>query len=47
MHIKDLEIFNEMPFLFWVKDAQGKHLFGKIGHVIEVKPPFALARIRH
>jgi PAS domain-containing protein len=28
MHIEDLEIFNEMPFLFWVKDAEGKHLFG-------------------
>ena len=28
MQIKDLEIFNEMPFLFWVKDAEGRHLFG-------------------
>jgi PAS domain S-box-containing protein len=28
MHIEDLEIFNEMPFLFWVKDTNGKHLFG-------------------
>ena len=28
MQIKDLEIFDEMPFLFWVKDADGRHLFG-------------------
>ena len=28
MQMKELEIFNEMPFLFWVKDANGKHLFG-------------------
>jgi PAS domain-containing protein len=28
MLIEDLKIFNEMPFLFWVKDAEGKHLFG-------------------
>jgi PAS domain-containing protein len=28
MQINDLEIFNEMPFLFWVKDKSGKHLFG-------------------
>ena len=28
MHIKDLEIFNEMWFLFRVKDAQGRQLFG-------------------
>ena len=28
MRIEDLNIFNEMPFLFWVKDAEGKHLFG-------------------
>jgi PAS domain-containing protein len=28
MRTEDLEIFNEMPFLFWVKDEEGKHLFG-------------------
>jgi PAS domain-containing protein len=28
MQIKDLKIFNEMPFLFWVKDTEGRHRFG-------------------
>jgi PAS domain-containing protein len=28
MQSKDLKIFNEMPFLFWVKDEEGRHLFG-------------------
>ena len=28
MNIEDLKVFNEMPFLFWVKDKDGKHLFG-------------------
>lgn len=28
MQTSDLEIFNEMPFLFWVKDEQGKYLWG-------------------
>lgn len=28
MESKDLEIFNEMPFLFWVKDEKGKYLWG-------------------
>ena len=28
MNIQDLEVFNEMPFLFWVKDEGGRHLFG-------------------
>ena len=28
MKLKDLEVFNQMPFLFWVKDKEGKHLFG-------------------
>lgn len=28
MEIKDLEIFNEMPFLFWVKDEAGRYLWG-------------------
>jgi PAS domain-containing protein len=28
VQIKDLEVFNEMPFLCWVKDANGGHLFG-------------------
>lgn len=28
METKDLEIFNEMPFLFWVKDEEGKYLWG-------------------
>ena len=28
MDIDDLKVFNEMPFLFWVKDREGKHLFG-------------------
>ena len=27
MNIKDLEVFNEMPFFFWVKDEQGKYLW--------------------
>ena len=29
MEAKGLEIFNEMPFLFWVKDEEGKYLWGK------------------
>ena len=28
MQIKDLEVFNEMPFLFWVKDEDGRYLWG-------------------
>ncbi len=28
MKIKDLEIFNEMPFFFWVKDEEGRYLWG-------------------
>ena len=28
MHGKDLEIFNQMPFLFWVKDAGGRYVWG-------------------
>ncbi len=28
MQMKDLEIFNEMPFLFWVKDEDGRYLWG-------------------
>ncbi|HXV80364.1 MAG TPA: PAS domain-containing protein [Candidatus Binatia bacterium] len=28
MQIKDLEVFNELPFLFWVKDEAGKYLWG-------------------
>ena len=28
MQSKDLEIFNEMPFLFWVKDEEGRYLWG-------------------
>jgi PAS domain-containing protein len=28
MQIKDLEIFNDMPFLFWVKDEAGRYLWG-------------------
>ncbi len=28
MQIKDLEMFNEMPFLFWVKDEEGMYLLG-------------------
>lgn len=27
MQVKDLEIFNEMPFLFWVKDEEGRYLW--------------------
>lgn len=27
MTSKDLEIFNEMPFLFWVKDEEGTYLW--------------------
>ena len=26
--IKDLEVFDEVPFLFWVKDEAGKYLWG-------------------
>ena len=25
---RDLEIFNQMPFLFWAKDASGKYVWG-------------------
>ncbi len=28
MEKKDLEVFNQMPFLFWVKDAEGRYLWG-------------------
>ena len=28
MKDSDLEIFNQMPFLFWVKDAEGRYLWG-------------------
>ena len=28
MEAKDLEIFEEMPFLFWVKDEEGKYSWG-------------------
>ena len=28
MRMKDLEIFNDVPFLFWVKDAEGRYLWG-------------------
>jgi len=28
MKINELEIFNEMPFLFWVKDKEGRYLWG-------------------
>ncbi|MGI9404575.1 MAG: hypothetical protein ACR2OF_08740 [Hyphomicrobium sp.] len=28
MQIKDLEIFNEMPFLFWVKEEERRYLWG-------------------
>lgn len=28
MRTKELEIFNEMPFLFWVKDEDGRYLWG-------------------
>ena len=28
MQTKDLTIFNEMPFLFWVKDPEGRYLWG-------------------
>ena len=27
MQSKDLEIFNEMPFYFWVKDEKGRYLW--------------------
>ena len=27
MQSKDLEIFNNMPFFFWVKDEEGKYVF--------------------
>ena len=27
MELKDLEIFNEMPFFFWVKDEDGRYLW--------------------
>jgi len=28
MKAKDLEIFNAMPFLFWVKDEEGRYIWG-------------------
>lgn len=28
MRTKDLQIFNDMPFLFWVKDDEGRYLWG-------------------
>jgi PAS domain-containing protein len=28
MKIEDLEIFNDMPSLFWVKDEEGRYLWG-------------------
>jgi PAS domain-containing protein len=28
MNAKDLEIFNAMPFLFWVKDEEGRYIWG-------------------
>ena len=28
MEKKDLELFNEVPFLFWVKDEKGTYLWG-------------------
>jgi PAS domain-containing protein len=28
MQIKDPEIFSDMPFLFWVKDEEGRYLWG-------------------
>jgi len=28
MRAKDLEIFNQMPFLFWVKDEEGVYIWG-------------------
>ena len=28
METKDLEIFNDVPFLFWVKDGGGRYLWG-------------------
>ena len=28
MQSKDLEVLNEMPFLFWAKDEQGRHVWG-------------------
>ena len=28
MTTKDLEIFNQMPFLFWVKDKEGRYVWG-------------------
>lgn len=28
MKMKDHEVFNEMPFLFWVKDEEGRYLWG-------------------
>ena len=29
MTSKDLEVFNEMPFFFWVKDDEGTYLWVK------------------
>ena len=28
MQSKDLEIFNQMPFLFWVKDEESRYVWG-------------------
>ncbi len=28
MTVDDLEIFNQMPFLFWVKDEEGRYVWG-------------------
>lgn len=28
MEAKDLEVFNAMPFFFWVKDEEGRYLWG-------------------
>jgi len=27
MLAKDLEVFNEMPFYFWVKDEEGRYIW--------------------
>jgi PAS domain-containing protein len=27
MQTKELEVFNNMPFFFWVKDEEGKYIF--------------------
>jgi len=28
MKVADLEVFNAMPFLFWVKDEDGRYIWG-------------------